>query len=74
MSEWQPIATAPLNTEAFFWVVPKMANEAYCDTRGRPIVSLGSPRMMYGKFGWWSSLEKALYWMPLPAPPPEAER
>jgi hypothetical protein len=69
---WQPIATAPTDGEALFWVVPKTAEEAYGDTSGVPIVAESlTPRLMLGFYGQWSSLEKALWWMPLPTTPEE---
>ena len=69
MSEWQPIATAPKGLEALFWVVPKQPSESFCDSSGKPICVEGSGRLLMGKFGQWSSLEKATNWQPPPSSP-----
>lgn len=69
LSGWQDIATAPTNTEVFFWCVPKPEEEAYADTSGRSIFSAGPPFLHRGKWKSWGSLYKATHWKPLPAPP-----
>jgi len=66
---WQPIATAPKDHDVLFWMVPKPADETYHDTNGRPILADFDSYIHMGIFGQWSSLEKALYWQPLPSPP-----
>jgi hypothetical protein len=63
------MSTAPDDFTCLWWVVPKTADASYQDTSGNPIVSHGSPRMVMGKRGCWSSLEKATHWHPLPKPP-----
>lgn len=70
MSLWCSMETAPRDFVCLWWVVPKTAEEAYCDTSGNPIVARSlEPRMVMGKHGHWSSLMKAIYWHPLPNPP-----
>ena len=66
MSNWQPIDTAPRRGEAFFWIVPKTADETYYDTSGKPILANVQPFWKLCQFGWWSALMKATHWMPLP--------
>lgn len=66
---WRAIETAPKDVDCAFWVVPKTAEEAHVDTSGDPIVGKGEPRMYFGKYGRWSSLEKAVLWHVLPAAP-----
>lgn len=68
---WIPVGTDPhRDYECLWWVVPKTAEEAYCDTSGNPIIGASlKPRMVMGKYGSWCSLEKAIYWHPLPNPP-----
>lgn len=70
---WQPMATAPKDVEAFFWIVPKSADEAWLDTSGKPITVDHRPYRHLGLFGSWGALSKAVLWMSLPDPPtPEA--
>lgn len=71
---WQPAATAPSDRVVWFWVRPKTAAEAYCDTSGQSIFVAGPPRLFEGKRGSWSSLETATHWCEprWPAPPPDA--
>lgn len=75
MSAWHPISTWNHwhhHTEyAFFWVVPKTADEAYVDSSGTPIVSTRAPHWLYGRYETWSSLEKATHWRE-PLEPPDA--
>jgi hypothetical protein len=66
---WQPIATAPKDVEALFWVIAKTAEEAYLDEDGHSIFTGGAPRIEKCKLGHWSSLSKATHWRPLPPPP-----
>jgi len=66
---WQPIKTAPRETEVFFWVRPKTADETYVDTSGKPIVSHAPARLHRGRWKSWSALEIATHWMPLPSAP-----
>lgn len=68
-SAWQPIETAPHDREVLFWVVPLSADETYRDTSGNPITSGEKPRMMFCRFGRWSSLSKAIYWADVPGSP-----
>lgn len=73
-SQWRPIVELDVtrhDEEMDFWVRPKTAEESYCDTSGNPIFSTHAPRRHRGKYGTWSSLEKATHWMPLPPPPME---
>jgi hypothetical protein len=66
---WRPIETAPKDEEAFFWLIPKPPEECYTDTSGNPIVARdGRARRFFGKWGRWSSLEKAIAWYPAPPP------
>lgn len=67
--QWQPIATAPRDKNAWFWIRPKTAEETYVDTSNRPIVSPGEARAEYTKYGRWSSLWTATHWMPNDPPP-----
>lgn len=60
-SPWQNIETAPKDQIALFWTVQQYEPPAFV----RP--NLG--RLSVGKYGHWSSLEKATHWMPLPSPP-----
>jgi len=66
---WQPIETAPKSERVFWWIVPKTAEESYCDSSGAPIVSTYAPFRREGRWGSWSVLSKAIYWMPLPPAP-----
>lgn len=66
---WQPIETAPRDVELFFWIVPKTTEEAWLDTSGNSIFTTHAPFMKRCKYGCWSSLSKAIYWMHLPSPP-----
>jgi hypothetical protein len=66
---WQPIETAPRDSEAIFWIVSKDPEECYLDTSGRPIAHWATPRMALTHYGQWSSLSKATAWMPKPTPP-----
>lgn len=69
---WQPMDTFRAHmreTEWFFWCVPKTADETYCDTSGKPIVSRAAPYLHRGKYKSWGSLSKATHFMPLPSPP-----
>lgn len=68
-SQWHPIATAPRDERVFFWVVPLTAREAHTDTSGNPITVACKPYRHEGRYGSWSSLMKAVLWMPLPTPP-----
>lgn len=74
LTEWQPIATAPKGVDALFCVVPRTAGDDYfVDTSGFPIFSPPrSPRVVLSKLDCgWSSLEKAILWLPLqPLPQP----
>lgn len=76
LTEWQPIETAPQGIEALFCVVPLTAeDDHFVDTSGFPI--LGAPRpprvVLSKRDCGWSSLEKAILWMPLqPLPPPSS--
>jgi hypothetical protein len=73
VSEWRPIETAPKGETAIFWVVSLTEEEAPTDTSGNPILSKMPPRMLVCQYGGWSSLSKALYWYPMPAPPEPEE-
>lgn len=69
MSEWQDITTAPRDGTALFWIVPKTAEESYCDTDGKPIVGVFRAYLKMGSYNCWGALSKATHWMPLPSPP-----
>lgn len=67
---WQPIDTAPRYGMALFWVVPKTADEAYCDTSGNPITYTDPSGWVFmGRYRTWSAMSKATHWMPLPTRP-----
>lgn len=66
---WRPIATAPREEVAIFWVVEKDPKDLPTDTSGNRIFGGGPPRIHIGKHGTWCSLSKATHWMPLPAAP-----
>ena len=66
VASWQPIETAPKDREVLFWVVPLSAEETYRDTSGNPITSGAQPRVMFCRFGHWSSLSKATHWADVP--------
>ena len=70
-TSWQPIGDwkEQPDEEAFWWVVPKTPEEAYCDTSGHSIFSASPPDLHRGKPGTWSSLSKATHRMSLPASP-----
>ena len=73
---WQPIATAPRDTFVWFYVVPKTADETYCNTSGEPILSLSPPEVRRGIFNKsWNSLCKATHWHPdtTPSPPQDID-
>lgn len=73
MSEWQPIETAPKDTVCLFIVRPgRIDEDPWYDTSGNPILVEGKRRVMMGKRGMWSSLEKADWWFPIPPLPPES--
>ena len=59
--QWQPIETAPKDKHVIFWTVQEYEPPSFV----KP--NLGS--LHFGKFGSWSSLERATHWMPLPDPP-----
>jgi len=67
--QWQPIETAPRDGKAFFWIVPKTAEETFQDTSGNLILSKAPPHWELCYFRGWNSLSKATHWMPLPEPP-----
>jgi hypothetical protein len=67
---WQPIATAPIDREVWFWVVPKTADETYIDTSGEPILSWATPHLFRGRRGTWGSLLKATHWQDIHDPDP----
>jgi hypothetical protein len=68
-TQWQPIETAPRDGKAFFWIVPKTAEETFQDTSGNLILSKAPPHWELCYFRGWNSLSKATHWMPLPEPP-----
>lgn len=74
-STWQPIESSPkdAHTRSLFWVVAKTADEAWCDSRGQPVVGDVVPNVRCGLYGTWSALCKATHWMPLPPPPAEPQ-
>ena len=71
--EWQPIETAPKEGKAWYWIVPKTAEEAPMDTSGNPIVARFEPHMEILWWGSWSMVSKPLYWLPLPNQPMEVK-
>ena len=75
MSDWHPIATAPRAVDAWFWLRPKTAEEAYTDTDGKPITYDFPPYAKVTKFNQWSGLTTATHWQPyiVPAAPPHEE-
>lgn len=66
---WQPIETAPRDEQVFFWVVTRTAEESYCDSSGKPIVSKHEPYLHQGKLKSWGATSKATHWMPIPKDP-----
>ena len=69
-SGWRPIATAPRDDKALFWLVAKPSEECPVDTSGRPIEAHGfTPTQALCCYGAWPSLLKATHWQPLPAGP-----
>lgn len=76
LTEWQPIDTAPKGVDALFCVVPRTAGDDYfVDTSGFPIhAPPRPPRVVLGKLDCgWSSLDKAILWMPVQPVPQEAK-
>lgn len=71
-SNWQPMETCPKDEEVFFWVVPKLPEEAFTDTSGNPIFSTHAGYLHRGKWQSWGSLSKPTHWQKLPFPPAEA--
>jgi hypothetical protein len=66
--EWQPIKTAPKGVDALFVVVPLTAeDDHFVNTSGHPILMKPRPpRVVLSKLDCgWSSLEKAILWMPI---------
>lgn len=63
---WRPIETAPRDEICDFWI--EWADG--CGP-GRPLgeTPYAHRQRFRGKFGGWSSVEKATHWMPLPEPP-----
>jgi hypothetical protein len=77
LTEWQPIETAPQGVVALFCVVPITADDDhFVDTSRHPILAPPRPpRMVLSKLDCgWSSLEKAILWMPLQPLPQEAPK
>ena len=73
-TRWHPIdARTPREDRVFFWVVPKTADESYTNTSGEPITSNHKGYRHEGKWGTWGALSKPTHWMPLPAPPRDAD-
>ena len=66
---WQPIETADHDEVMFYWVVPLTSEEAGIDMSLPRFFDDLKPHRHIGKFGSWSSLEKAVLCYPLPAPP-----
>lgn len=66
---WQLMDSAPRDIECLFVIVPKTADESYVNTNDKPIVSAFEPCIDKCKYGSWSSLSKAVLWMPLPRIP-----
>ena len=73
-SKWQPITTAPRDTDVIFWLRPKTAVETWHDTSGNPILAGGEPYSKICSYGCWGSLWTATHWRPIPVyqPPSEA--
>jgi hypothetical protein len=75
MSEWRSIDTAPRDSKAIFWIVPKAPEEQWLMEPGdKPVSTVGFiPHSEMTHYGRWSCLWKATHWMPLPAPPNSGE-
>ena len=72
LQQWRPIESAPKDKKCFFWVRPRTEEDegVIGNTSGRPILTKSEPRRVEGMYGCcWTSLEKAVYWMPVPSDP-----
>ena len=68
---WKPIdAQTPRHRKVFFWIVPKLPEESYCDSSGKPIYYT-SPAGYRQECKWncWGALSKPAFWMEPPADP-----
>ncbi|HEX8030300.1 MAG TPA: hypothetical protein VF491_17620 [Vicinamibacterales bacterium] len=68
MCTWRDISTDDGRNDRFFWVIPKTSAEAGIDMDTPSMFVPRLPgRRVEGRT--WSSLEKAVAWMPIPDPP-----